>query len=273
MAREHNDHSEVLPMSLPRSSRRLGWLVVGLVGLAVTGYLIARRVTERVLRPWEQAWLATPEESARVLSGDELVMAPTIDETRAITIDAAPAAIWPWLVQMGYGKAGWYSYDRMDMHGGSANAIEPAWQNLAVGDPVPTHPTGGFKVAVIEPERTLVLYMDREMVRPATAASEDVTESTPVGLTAAGKLGSRAMAEFRGTWTFRLEPIGERQTRLLERFRLALPDQPGSVVARSAMGFGMFLMTRKQMLGLKARAELGATDGGALAGGAEPTPA
>ena len=260
-------------MSLLRLSLRLSWLVAGLVGLAVSGYLVTRRVYQRVLRPWEQGWLAAPEESTRVLPGDDLVGAPTIDETRAITIDAPPAAIWPWLVQMGYGRAGWYSYDRMQMRGGSADAVEPEWQKLAVGDPVPTHPTGGFKVAVVEPEQTLVLYLDSATVGPATAAGENGAEPTPAGPTRAGRFGSKAMSEFRGTWTFRLDPIGERQTRLLERFRLALPEQPGSVFARPAMGFGVFLMTRKHMLGLKARAQRGATDGGALGGGAEPTPA
>jgi hypothetical protein len=231
---------------------RLGWFVgrltVRLVAFATSLYLL-------VLRPWERSWLATPDERARVLPGDDIVPDATLDETRAITIDAPPSAIWPWLLQLGYGRAGWYSYDRIDMRGASADAIDPRWQSLEVGDTVRTHPEGGFRVAAVEPERTLVLYMDTETVGGPAKAGAGAGEATPVGLKAAGALGSTAMGEFRGTWTFRLDPVDERRTRLLERFRMATTDQPGSYVARQAMGFGVFLMTRKQMLGLKDRAE------------------
>ena len=81
-------------------------------------------------------------------------------ETRGITIDAPPEAIWPWLVQMGYGEAGWYSYDQLDQRGTSATGINAAWQQLAVGDIVPTHPGGGFEVARFDPGRALVLRSD-----------------------------------------------------------------------------------------------------------------
>ena len=61
---------------------------------------------------------------------------PSID-TRTIEVDAAPEDVWPWLVQMGYGRAGWYSYDQMDQKGRSADEIVPEWQGLAVGDTMP----------------------------------------------------------------------------------------------------------------------------------------
>lgn len=240
-------------MSRPlRVFLRLGRALVRLVALATALYLL-------VLRPWERSWLAAPDERTRVLPGDDVVPDATLDETRAITIDAPPSTIWPWLLQMGYARAGWYSYDRIDMRGTSADAIEPAWQGLEVGDVVRTHPEGGFRVSVIEPERTLVLYMDNDTVGGPTRVAGGGGEPTPTGLRAAGALGSTAMGDFRGTWTFRLDPIDERRTRLLERFRMAIAgaDGPGGGLAREAMGFGVFLMTRRQMLGLRERAERG----------------
>ena len=93
---------------------------------------------------------STPDQASRRLPGDEIVPEPVAIETRGITIDAPPATVWPWLVQMGYGRAGWYSYDQLDQRGASADEIVPAWQELAVGDILPTHPGGGFEVAILE---------------------------------------------------------------------------------------------------------------------------
>ena len=74
-----------------------------------------------------------------------------------------PADVWPWLVQMGFGRAGWYSYDQMNQKAPSADEIAPEWQTLAVGDTMPAHSAGGFVVKILEPERALVLYVDNEM--------------------------------------------------------------------------------------------------------------
>lgn len=235
---------------LSKFTARLVWLAVRIVAFATAIYVF-------FIGPWERGWRATAEESARALPGDDVIPDPNISETRAITIEAPPATIWPWLVQVGYGRAGWYSYDRIDLRGASADAINPDWQHLEVGQIVPTHPDGGFRVVALEAERSLVLYMDTVTVGARQAAGDGPAEATPAGLKAAGAMGSMAMADFKGTWAFHLEPIDERRTRLLERFRFDAPDQPGSRVARPAMGFGVFLMTRKQMLGLKARAERG----------------
>lgn len=68
----------------------------------------------RVFRPWQLTWGATPEEVSRHLPSDERVTRPTFDATRAITIAARPEDVWPWLVQIGLTRAGWYSYDLLD---------------------------------------------------------------------------------------------------------------------------------------------------------------
>src|SRR4051812_21258739 len=82
---------------------------------------------------WWRTWGVDAETSAKPLAGDDLVPTPSAIETRTLTIDAPPDAVWPWLVQMGYGRAGWYSYDTMDNRGKSVERIVPDWQSIAVG--------------------------------------------------------------------------------------------------------------------------------------------
>lgn len=97
----------------------------------------------RYVRPWQLTWAATPGEVARELPGDELVIRPTFNATRAITIAAVPAEIWPWLIQVGLTRAGWYSYDILDNLGRrSARRIIPEFQHLAPGDVIPMSPDG-----------------------------------------------------------------------------------------------------------------------------------
>lgn len=106
------------------------------LGAVAVGYL-------RHLRPWQLTWGAAPDEVSRVMAGDELVPRPTFNATRAISVAAHPEAIWPWLVQVGLTRAGWYSYDLLDNLGRpSARRIIPELQQLAPGDVVPTSPDG-----------------------------------------------------------------------------------------------------------------------------------
>src|SRR5208282_4695705 len=110
----------------------------------------------RLIRPWQLRWGATDDEVARPLPGDGDVSQPTFNATRAVTITARPEAIWPWLIQMGLGRAGWYSYDLLDNLGRpSAERIMPEFQHLAVGDLIPVSPDGkaGQWVKAFEPNR------------------------------------------------------------------------------------------------------------------------
>lgn len=105
--------------------------------------LTAAVVYTRYVRPWQLTWGATPAEVSRSLPSDGLVERPTFNATRAITIDAAPQEVWPWLVQAGVTRAGWYSYDLLDNLGRrSARRIIPELQNLAEGDVIPMSPDG-----------------------------------------------------------------------------------------------------------------------------------
>lgn len=95
-----------------------------------------------VVRPWHLKWGATAREAKRDMSGDEIVEDPIHVTTRAVNIRARPEDVWPWLVQMGYGRGGMYSYDWIDQVMGildkeSTWQILPEHQHLKVGDVIP----------------------------------------------------------------------------------------------------------------------------------------
>jgi hypothetical protein len=237
-------------------ARNIGIGIVAAGAAAVVGYRL-------VVRPWWRSWGASPEESGRALPGDEILVGGVTAETRAITIDAPPDAVWPWLVQMGFGRAGWYSYDAIDMAGNSSERIIPEHQDLTVGDVMPTHPGGGFVVKRIDPGRALVLYLDAELVKQQADAysvqlATDDAEGMPPNLKVTGAVMANTQpTEFAATWAFVLDDVGSGRTRLTERFRVAFgeTDKPWTRYTLPMMGFGVFVMVRKQLLGIKARAE------------------
>lgn len=97
------------------------------------------------LRPEKRNWGASDAEIRRPLPGDALLPAPQLEATRAITIHAPPTRVWPWLLQIGQGRGGFYSYDWLENLAGcgvrSATRIHPEWQKLDVGDVVRAHAT------------------------------------------------------------------------------------------------------------------------------------
>jgi hypothetical protein len=225
-------------------------ILIGSAGIVAASATVGILGTRRQSRTWG----IDPLEVAKPLPGDALIPAPTASDTRGIEIAAPPEAIWPWLVQMGYGRAGWYSYDAMDMDRPSAHELVPEFQTLAVGDVMPTHPGGGFLVKELDPDRTLVLYLDDQLVRQQAARP---TEAASANLRATGAaLETVVPGEFRATWTFTLEPRDEGHTRLIERFRLTTPmSGPVGEMLGGFMGLGVFVMTRRQMLGIRSRVE------------------
>jgi hypothetical protein len=163
----------------------------GLFALAAVSVPVAYTLA---VRPWHLRWGATDEECMRPLPGDAIVPDGT-QSTRAITIHAPARAIWPWLVQMGQNRAGFYSFDWLERLAGAdihnADQIVPLWQHLAVGDLMRTYryieryePLGWIVVA-IEPERALVLRS----------------------------------ADSRWSWALALDPLATGGTRLIARTR------------------------------------------------------
>jgi hypothetical protein len=206
-------------------------------------------------RQWWKTWGVVPDEATRPLPGDDLVPEAQASDTRGITIEAPADDIWPWLVQMGYGRGGWYSIDQLDMRAKSADRIVEEWQALAVGDVIPAHPSGGFLVKLVEPNRALVLYGDPSTMQPP-AAAEPEQEEMPAGLAASGAFLAQTPSDFKASWAFVLEPVGPSRTRLIERLRYwGGEGTPASRAALSMLGFGAFVMMQRQMVGIRSRAE------------------
>ena len=247
---------------------RVRYMVAGAAIGTMLGVTISRA------RRWWQTWGIETDEKAKVLAGDDVVTVPVASETRGITIEATPEDVWPWLVQMGFGRAGWYSYDRLDQRGSSAEGIVADWQALKVGDIMPTHPGGGFEVVAVEPGRSLVLRSDTALVTAQAAAAEAAAkaktkgagpgvpdETVPAGLQASGAILGATPQQFSASWAFVLEPMPGGRTRLIERFRVWYGESGfGSHVVMPVVGFGVFVMLQKQMVGIKARAERAARE-------------
>ncbi len=210
------------------------WLAAG---AAAVGAAAAYR---RCLKPWQERWGATDKEIAQPLPGDGFVEEPATQVTRAVTIDAPRAEVWPWIVQLGADRGGFYTYDwlenlfHLDIH--SADHVVDAWQGLAVGDVVYADRarTGGWYVVDLRPQDALVLKVG------------DLTTGRPM------RRDEKLRWEF--LWTFALRDAPAGGTRLLVRERTAF----GSAVTRALMapvGLVSFVMTRGMLLGLKARVE------------------
>jgi hypothetical protein len=228
-----------------------------MIRLALLGAAVAAAIAAAVsLNRWRHGWGVDPADVDRILPGDDLVPAPSNVETRGIEINAPPAAVWPWLVQMGYERAGWYSYDQLDMKGRSADEILPELQSLAVGDIMPTFPGGGFEVRVLDQGRALSLFTDSAITSAQAAAFAERPEAVPLGLQASSTFMRSTPPDFAASWTFVLDPLPGDRTRLVERVRVWFGAGTAvSAVTGPAFGFGVFLMTRRQMLGIRDRVE------------------
>ena len=206
------------------SKRTLAAAGVFGAGAAVT---IGPAVYLLFFRRWCLTWGARDDEGAAKLPGDELLPDAGLVTTRAITIDAPSEAIWPWLVQMGSGRGGAYTYDwienllGLNMH--SASEILPQYQHLQVGDELPMGPgRPGMTVEVLDPPRTLAVRV----------------------------------ADQNWVWIFALVPEGE-STRLISRNRIATAALApvGRLFYTVFMEPGSLVMERKMLLGIKQRAE------------------
>ncbi|MFE6969911.1 SRPBCC family protein [Isoptericola sp. NPDC057653] len=135
------------------SSRRV-FAATTLAALGVGAALLTRRMT--------QTWGTSALEADLPLPGDDLVPAADVVATRAVGIGTPPSEVWPWLVQLGYGRGGFYSHDRLERMVGldirSADRVEAAWQDLAVGDQVDLADGFGLRVAAMQQGRHLVLH-------------------------------------------------------------------------------------------------------------------
>ncbi|MVU82398.1 hypothetical protein GPX89_34855 [Nocardia sp. ET3-3] len=188
-------------------------------------------------------WGATAEEAAADYPGDELITDPTGRSTMATTLPAPPEAVWPWLVQMGSERAGWYSWDLFDNRGRpSATQILPQWQLLREGDRIDASPDGGlfFTVAAIDRPATLVLR-------------SDIDVSNRRSFDPRGPLPQR-FAD--GIWAFHLTELPGGRTRLVVRtVGRSGPRLPMALFDRLLGEPAHFIMQRRQFTNLRGRVE------------------
>jgi hypothetical protein len=207
---------------------------VALGAIAVAG------VAEAVLVHLGCTYGSTPAERTCVLPGDDIVRDPQVVTNHAITIDAPPGDVWPWLVQMGWGRGGWYTARWVDRllfpnNGPSADAVVAELQHLDVGDFIPDGPPEahcGFIVEGIEVERALVLHSTSHL--PASW---------------------RPHAQLDWSWVFVLIPQRGGKTRFL--FRSRWQTAPWWLTASGRFGIipADFIMARDMLHGVRARSE------------------
>ena len=196
-------------------NKNLKFAAIALIVLVIISYVF-------FVRPYHMRWGATEEELTMPLPGDVFIHPDAIISTRAVTINASASEIWPWVVQIGQDRGGFYSYEWLenifaaDMH--NTERIIPEFQQLRVGDRVSMQKEGpASAVTLIETERALVLDEG---------------------------------------WTFYLQPIDVHSTRLIMRYPWDFENnQINKFYYFIIFEPAHFVMETGMMLGIKQRAE------------------
>lgn len=228
-------------MSVPHVPGRLRGPLAALAAAAAGAAYVL------VVRPRLLLWGATTQEAAGPLAGDEFVPGPRMQSTRAVTIAAPVSDVWPWLIQLGAGRGGMYSYDWLENAAGlgihSADRIRPELQHLKVGDTVPLSREGGLSVWLLQPEAALGLggTIDLRTLRMSPRMPPDG--------------GPPAGPRVDVGWSFVLRPVGSQACRLVSRTRYDYSPLAAGLVLRPLLEPVQFLMERRMLLGIRNRAE------------------
>lgn len=217
------------------------------------------------LRHHARGWGATTAEFRAPLPADDLIPQPQITTTHAVTIHAPPGQVWPWVVQMGYYRGGWFTdtdwWDYLPdrylralvreevaqtgqghREEPSADRILPEYQKLKVGDTILDGPPGTtfFTVAALESEKVLALYSDSHA---RYLFPRRIRDNPRWGIG----------GEF--TWVFVLQPAAEGDTRLLLRTRAVARPRVYRLFLNACLPLVDWPLARKMLMGIKHRAE------------------
>ena len=221
------DGSQADRVSTPPSPGKLALILDALTAVPLF-------VAAPMVRSWHLRWGATEDEVHSEMPGDEIVPRAQFNSTRAITVDAPPERVWPWIVQLGYRRAGFYTYDLIDNAGqASASRILEEYQHPAVGDMMPMFKElHGLAIAY----RFLAFKTNNWMVWVHRPQEDEKPDST---------------------WTWRLDPLPGGRTRLVTRMKQDYRwETPGLALFNLIlMELGDFAMERRMLKGIKRRAE------------------
>jgi hypothetical protein len=223
------------------------------IGIGIT-VVVAGLVYVFIVLPWQVRQKTTYGKIQHSLPGDDLVPNPKTGYTQAITIKAPKSEVWQWLVQIGYKRAGWYTYDFLhrlmgiagcvDDERRSAKRIIPELQNLGVGDVIEIAPGMGYSVVSLEPEQALILLSILDAGKWESVSSDDPLPENYL----------------RSSWAWFLEEIDEKTTHLTVRVRS--DHNPGllsTLSTRIPNALGKLLMQPRTLQVLKQRAEMSVT--------------
>ncbi len=199
------------------------------------------------VRPWHMRWGATDEEQKQYFTGDDLTPNARMQTTHAVTINAPAEEVWSWLVQMGQGRGGFYSYDWIENLLGlkmrNVNEIKPELQSLHAADQVPLSPDGktALPIDIMIPNRAIVMHVENSDLTPFAVMQPGLYRNL--------------------TWSFHLRKIDDHTTRLIERTRADWDDTwQNRMAVRGYSEPGAFVMQRGMLLGIKERAERAARE-------------
>jgi hypothetical protein len=218
-------------------------IMLTLVGIGALIFAYSRFLRPRMLR-----WGATEEEVREALPGDDLVPEPSIESTRAVTINARPENVWPWIVQMGYGRGGFYSYDWLEnaftrllgmrAHYHSTDRIVPELQYLEEGDFIDASP----------PPKRLPKRVSRVVSPLAAMLGRPVPQRFAWRV---ARLDRPRVIVLEDWGAFVLEPVDDNSTRLIARTR----GRGSPTMNAITWELPHFIMERRMLLGIKQRAE------------------
>jgi hypothetical protein len=219
-------------------SRLLLWLKA--IGLVLAGFVVIYAV---LLRPWHLRWGTTPAEAHGILPGDELVPSAAEQVTHAITIDAPPEKVWPWLMQIGQDRSGFYSYTFLENLIGcempEIHQLRSDWPSRHPGETVwfgsPKHFHGDARMVAgrIDPQKAFVMVMpaDWQKIQSGGQARES-------------------------SWGFVVQPIDGGRSRLIARLRSGPPANPwNQFIGALFWEPAHFVMERRMLLTIKKLAE------------------
>ncbi len=203
------------------------------------------QIVYHVFAPWHSSWRkrwgSRPGEPDPTLPGEYLIEDSAWEFTRAVSIAAPPEGVWPWIVQIGQERGGFYSFERLEnligCHITNTDVILPQHQTLAVGDTIRLHPTAPpLHVALLEPGRSLVLTS-----KPGEDAPGAVSTHTVDAL-----------------WAFHVIPDGDDACRLIERGKSGFGSSMAERLFFSPLLLEPvgFVMSREMLLAVKERAEV-----------------